>query len=95
MTLGSQSDLRFEVIDEPVVPLQQAELGGFLETIVGALIGSALDSAIGQIIDLDSLDLFGLRLQQVFVGRLAGAPSYLPEVSVAFEVFDEMPSEEP
>ena len=90
VTLGSQSGLRFEVIEEPVVPLQQAELGGFLETIVGALIGSALDSAIGQIIDLDSLDLFGLRLQQVFVGRLAGAPSYL-QVSVAFEVFDEMP----
>ena len=61
VTLGSQSDLRFEVIDEPVVPLQEAELGSFLETIVGALIGSALDSAIGQIIDLDSLDLFGLR----------------------------------
>ena len=84
LTLTAQTDLNFEVVSAPIVPLQEEVFSNFMKSIVDGLITSGLDSAISQIIDLDSLDLFGLRLQQIYLQRLVGAPSYL-QISIAFD----------
>ncbi len=84
LTLMAQTDLNFEVISAPIVPLQEEVFSNFMQSIVDGLITSGLDSAISQIIDLESLDLFGLRLQQIYLQRLIGAPSYL-QISIAFD----------
>ena len=67
--LSGTIDTHFEVVEEPLMPLDRRAFEEFVQTIISGISQGALDDAINEIIEFQNIDILGLAVEQAHTAR--------------------------